>query len=249
MNIIRYIGIAILMLSLFGCNNEPAKTLEEENTLIMGVTADYPPFEFIKHKKIVGFDIDLAHEIANELGYKIYIKDMDFSALIPALHAGKIDFILSSMSRTPEREKAVDFSVPYYIPTFAIIYKKDNPIKRTEDFSNKTIAVQLGSTMELFLKEQLKRVKNLDILTLSRTPTMIQELKLGRVNGVLIEEAQAKEFSQKNPELAYSLIADNKEGIAVAFAKNSKLKSKFNAAINKLKKSGKLEELENKWLL
>lgn len=249
MQLVKYLCAIILCLSLTSCEDkETQRNVSENNTLVMGVTADYPPFEFIKDKKIVGFDIDLAHEIAKKLHYKIYIKDMDFDALIPALHAGRVDFVMSGMTKTPEREKSIDFSLPYYTPTFAIVYRKEHPLQSVQDFANKIIAVQLGSTMENFLKEELAKTP-MDIITLTRTPTMIQELKVGRVDGVLIEESQAKQFLKKYSELDYSLIQETEDGVAAAFPKGSKLKAQFNEALIKLRDSGKLDELKKKWHL
>src|SRR4051812_47325674 len=81
-----------------------------EKTLVMGFSADYPPFEFKKNGEVVGLDIDVAREVAQALGFSLVLQDMDFSALIPALQSGRIDFAMSGMTLNEERKKNVDFS-------------------------------------------------------------------------------------------------------------------------------------------
>src|SRR5690348_9044294 len=71
-----------------------------KKVLTMGTSADYPPFESVdteKSKNIIGFDIDLANAIAGKLGYKVQVKDMDFSGLIQALKSGQVDFVMAGM--------------------------------------------------------------------------------------------------------------------------------------------------------
>ncbi|MEQ9115424.1 MAG: ABC transporter substrate-binding protein [Rickettsiales bacterium] len=241
-------SVFLMLLVLYSCGNEEkADKSNDKEMLIMGVSADYPPFEFIKSKKVVGFDIDLANQIAKKLGVKLYIKEMNWDSLIPALHSGRVDFVMSAMSKTSDRAKNVDFSIPYYAPSLAILYKKSAPIKDVSLFDNKEIAVQLGSTMESFIRKQSKKYK-IDIISLTRVPTMVQELKLGRVDAVLIEEAQAKEFVLRDQNLDYSLASDNDGEYSVAFPKNSDLKSRFDEALVAIRDSGELDKIKSKWL-
>src|SRR5690606_37212807 len=103
--------LAIFMLcliTLIGCQSG------NEGTLILGTSADYPPFEFLSGNDIVGLDIEIAEHVAESLNKKLIIKDMDFSTLIPALNAGKIDIAMAGLSVTPERKKRVDFSDVYF---------------------------------------------------------------------------------------------------------------------------------------
>ena len=237
----------ILSLSLItSCgDNQEAK---DNNILRIGLTADYPPFEFMKDNVISGFDVDLANMLAKELGKKLSIQDMDWDSLIPAVQTGRIDCVISGMTATDQRKENVDFSTPYYTPKFAMIYRRDNEVKTIKDLNNSIIGVQLGSTMETFLKNQVDQVQNLDIVTLKRTPTMAQELKLSRLDGVLVEEAQAKAFVEKEQDLSYSTFESNEPGYSIAFIKNSPLKTQVDAALTNLQDSGELEKLQNKWL-
>ena len=77
---------------------------------------------------------------------------------------------------------------------------------------------------------------------------MIQELKLSRLDGVLIEEAQAKAFTEKDLDLTFSIIESNEPGYSIALAKNSPLTQEIDAVLTKLQDSGELDKLRNKWL-
>ena len=107
--------------------------LESKDELRVGLTADYPPFEFMKDNVISGFDVDLAKMIAKKLNKKLSLHDMDYDSLIPALQSGRINCIISSMTATDQRKNNVDFSTPYYVPKFAIIYRRDNEVKTIKD--------------------------------------------------------------------------------------------------------------------
>ncbi|OJF77387.1 MAG: amino acid ABC transporter substrate-binding protein [Treponema sp. CETP13] len=92
--------------------------------LKMGTNAAFAPFEYIEGTKKVGFDITMSENIAQDAGMKLEVIDMAFDSLIGALQAGQIDFIAAGMSVTPERQKNVDFSQPYYSSNQVIIVRK-----------------------------------------------------------------------------------------------------------------------------
>lgn len=93
-------------------------------TIKLGTNAAFPPFEYVEGKNIVGFDITMGEKIAATADSKLEVVDMAFDSLIPALQAGKIDFIAAGMSVTEERKKNVDFSVPYFASEQVIIVRK-----------------------------------------------------------------------------------------------------------------------------
>jgi len=253
MNRFILIGIAVLALAAIILSiNLLIKSPEvdtKSKTLVMGVSLDYPPFEFMKNGEPMGYDIELAHILAKELGFNLKIKDMDFNSLIPALNSGQIDFIISSMSQTDERAKSVDFSRLYYRSKVAIVTKREADAEGILHFSNTKIGVQMGSTMEIYAKQKQLSVKNMSILAISRVPQLIEELKLGRLDGVLLEADVAKAIVSKTQSLKSTMVKDFDGGYAIVFAKNSSLVSEFNQVLEQLERSGKLRELESKWVV
>lgn len=242
--IIQSLIISLVSILATGCDGN-----KNANTIIMGCSAEYPPFEFKIGGELMGFDVDLARLICEKLGYTLEIKDMDFNGLIAALNSGRVDFAMSGVTVTEERMKWVDFSQIYYEPKFAIIYRKDNPVEG-KMMNGKKIGVQLGSTMEFYLKEKTNEIGGIEILSLNRNPELIQELKIGRIDAIIIEQSQAEHLVKANKELNYSVLNDSAgEGYAIAFPKGSELKVKFNKALDEIKSDGELESISKKWSL
>lgn len=236
----------VFLVDIFKEKNTP--NVNNKKTLVMGVSLDYPPFEFMSLGKPQGFDIDLAYMLAEEMGFNIEIKDMDFSTLIPALNTKQIDFIISAMSPSAERAKNVDFTRLYYQAKIEVVTLASTNAEEVAKFENKKIGVQMGSTMEMYLKKKQALVQGLEILSIGRVPALIEELKLGRVDGVLLDAQISQKIIYKNPDLKAFVIPDYIGGNAVVLPLNSPLTERFNHALEKLESEGKLSSLEEKWL-
>lgn len=212
-------------------------------TLNIGLSADYPPFEYKNGDKLLGFDVDLAKKIAAMLNMQVEFKEMGFAALFNALEQGEVDLIISSVGKTDEREKNFAFSTPYYYDKLTVIYKKSNPIY--PPFKSDNIACQLGSLMEIWCNQNANPKKVLRFDTFNQA---IEALKSGHADGVLIDETQAKEFAYHNKDLAYSVIGNSGGGNSVVLHKKSQRVTEINKIIEKLQQDGYLKNLEDKWI-
>jgi arginine/lysine/histidine transporter system substrate-binding protein len=252
--ILSLILVLIISTTLAACGagKENAETASgEAKKLIMGTSADYKPFEYVdtaNSDEFIGYDIDLAHMLADELGYEIEIKDMEFSGLISALKTGQVDFVLSAMTPTPERQKNVDFSDVYYTAKDMIISTKESGIQSEKDLDGKTVGVQLGSIQQ-DAAEELSTSIPLKVETRDRIPELIQDLQNGRFDAIIIENTVANGYLDKNKELQGNTMDVNEEeaGSAVALPKDSELTSEFNDALKKLEENGELDKLAEKW--
>jgi len=240
---IKKILLCLLLLSSVACQEK-----KNENIIKLATSPDYPPFEYKKNGEIVGFDIDMAKLIAKELGKELSIIEIDFSSLIPALQSGKVDFVISGLTVTEDRERNVDFSDVYYKASIVGLAFQNQNIKNIEDLKDKKIGAQLGSVMEIFAKDQQKELEGVTVTSLSNNLHLLQELKLGRIDILFLEEGQIKDFLSMNPELVSITFPKTGSGYAVAFRKNSDLKDQFNKAIGKLKSEGVLKKQEKFWL-
>ena len=128
------VGALAAVLAVSGCggNGDKAKSGDAVKSGVpsivrVGAETTFPPFEFTKDDKYVGFDLDLAEAVIKQMGSKMEFKSMGFDALIPAVQSGQIDMIASGLSANPEREKQVAFSDVYFDKNgFVIIVNKDN---------------------------------------------------------------------------------------------------------------------------
>lgn len=245
------------MLAACGTAEEtPAETgdetvAEERETLVMATSADYPPYESVdlQSGEIIGFDPDIANYIAEELGYELKIEDMSFDGLIPALQAGRADFVLSGMTPTEERKENVDFSDVYFVAENVIVTTEEKDISSMDELAGKKIGVQLGSIQETEA-ESLAEELGFDVVKLNRIPEIIQELLAGRIDGILMEDTVASGFLEAQDQLRSFVIPTDSEdevGSAIAFPKGSELVEPFNEVLNEMIDSGKMDELILEW--
>jgi polar amino acid transport system substrate-binding protein len=237
---------------LAGCSGNQSSASGGKPKLVMGTSADYPPYEFHDTSsgddKIVGFDVDIANYIAKKLGFQLEIQDMDFNGLLPALQSKRIDFIMAGMTPTEERKKNADFSIIYYDAKNSIVSKAGSNLKKPEDLAGKKVGVQLGSIQEEEAKKFAQKVKGMQIVQLNKIGDLIEEIKSGRIDAAIIEDTVAKGYVQSNPDLQYSTIeTEGSNGSAVAFPKGSKYVEQFNKVIKEMQENGEMKKLIKKW--
>lgn len=225
---------------------------DDENTLVMGTSADYPPFEYVEtgeSEEIIGFDIDLAKAITEKLGYELEVQDIDFSGLIPALNADRVDFVQSGMRPTEERRENVDFTDIYFESNHMIVTTEDSGIELIEDLEGKTLGVQLGSIQEGQAEEIEEEVDGVTVETRNRIPELVQELQTGRFDAAIITDTVAENYIASADGLTGFILPNEAEedGNAIAFNKDSGLTEEFNEVIREMQENGELEELVLKW--
>jgi arginine/lysine/histidine transporter system substrate-binding protein len=245
-------AVAIATVGLTAACGGGGTTGSEPKVLTMATSADYPPYEFVETaggtEEIVGFDVDIARHIATELGYELQISNIDFNGLIPALQAGRADFVMAGMTPTEERKQNVAFSDIYYDAKQTIVFPSAIAITSPADLGGKTVGVQLGSIQEELANELVKTTPGMKLAPLNRINEIIQELKSGRIEAAIIEDTVATGFLANNPDLKMLVIPEEgPAGSAVAFPKDSELVSEFNRVLAEMESSGLMNELIIKW--
>ena len=234
------LGIAA-SLFITSCNS----TQKDPNSIQVGICSDYPPFESRNdNNELVGYDVDLANMIGQELGKKIEFVDMSFNVLLNSVQSGKIDMVISSVGITEERKKQIDFSIPYFFNRLTVVSRKDLPLQDERALEDKRIGVQLGTSFAHWTKSRnLKNVTTMDL-----NPQLIEALKAKQIDGVIIDYTQAAIFCRKNSDLVHHFLQHDEKGTAVVFKKGNPLREHVNQILEKLKTSGQMTALEKKWL-
>ncbi|WP_096025782.1 basic amino acid ABC transporter substrate-binding protein [Campylobacter lanienae] len=219
-------------------------TLALSQTIKVGTNASYPPFEFIdEQNKISGFDMDLIDEISKIVGFKYEIVNLAFDALIPALKAGKIDIIASAMSATPVRQKAVDFSKPYYNTMNLFIKRADNSdLTKFEQLEGKKIAVQLGTVQELAAKE----IKSAKVMAIDDIYGAVMAVKNAKADALIVDSSIGYGYLKNNKDLVEFLtLPDGSDGFSFAYDKGKykEFQAKIDKAIDELKSNGIYDKL------
>ncbi|MCP8967018.1 transporter substrate-binding domain-containing protein [Ectobacillus ponti] len=247
---------SILVMSILGAcskREDTAKATDsgsKKKVLVMGTSADYKPYEYIdsaKSDEIIGFDADIAKYIGKELGYDIQIKSSDFSGLLASMEAKKVDFVMAGMTPTEERKKNADFTDIYFAAKNLVISKAGS-YTDLNSLKGKKVGVQTGSIQEGKAKDLQKKV-DFTIEGRDNVPQLFEELKIGRVDVIIVEDTVAKGYLKKFPELKTNNIseASDEAGSAIAFPKGSKLTSDFNGVLKKMKENGEMDKLIKKW--
>ena len=194
--------------------------------------------------QIVGVDIDLANEIAKELGVKVEVMDMEFNAVLAALQQGKVNLAISGISATEERQQTFDFSDNYFAPPQKMVINKENANELTslKNFAKKKVGAQKGSVQEDVVKEQ---VPDAQLVSVAKVPNLIIELKQGSIDGLVLEETVANSYIENNPEL---MLAD--VDLVSAMKKPTQLRYQKAKKIYKSKsiKSSKNYKAQEKWM-
>ncbi|MCT4544589.1 MAG: basic amino acid ABC transporter substrate-binding protein [Vallitalea sp.] len=228
-------------------DSEKAET--DKNTdkkfIVMGTSADFPPFEYIEAGEIVGFDIEISKKIAEKLGMELKIEDMKFGALTAALQTGKIEFIAAGMTRDEEKAKVINFSDSYFKSTQVILVKKDSDVvKSKDDLVGKKIGVQLGTTGEL----EAKKVEDATVESYDAGYTAVLDLAKGRIDAVVIDQKPAEKFASKNDKIVVLDEELTKEDYSLAVNKNNEeLLTTINEVLKEMHENGEYDKLYEKY--
>jgi polar amino acid transport system substrate-binding protein len=223
--------------------------IKDKGTMVVALNPEFAPFEFktlVDGKDtIVGADIEIAKAIGEELGVKVKFSSMSFNNVLASLQSGKADIAISGISATPERKKAYNFSEPYYESENVVLIKKTDLDKytKTTSLDGLSVGTQKGTIQETVASEQLKGAK---VVALTQNGEMINELKNGQIQAVVLEKPIAEGYVANNDDLTISNITlknDDADAYAVALPKDDdKLTKKVNKVINELKDSGKIDQ-------
>jgi polar amino acid transport system substrate-binding protein len=223
--------------------------IKDSGKLVVGTCADYPPYEwhFVQdgEDKIIGFDIDIAQAIADELGVELEVIDMDFDGLIPALSTGKVDMIIAGMNPTEERKQSVDFTDIYFTQKDALVIKSEDAedIRSEDDLKKARLATQKATIQETYL---LENFPDAEIKSVPKLNTAILYLVTGKADAVLMVETVARRYVEENEglEIAEFDVASTPNESAIAVAKDSEdFLDAVNAILDEMEDSGKIEEL------
>lgn len=233
-----------IVFAFAACSQAPA---EEEKELIMGTNAAFPPYEFVNDDgSFGGIDVDIATAIAEKLGYKLVVKDMEFDSLIAAVDGGSIDFAMAGMTVTDERKESVNFSNTYAQGVQVIIVPDGSDIKTVDDLDGKTIGVQAGTTGDIYCTDDYGQD---NVKQYKTGAEAVAALNNGQVDCVVIDNEPAKNYVAANEGLSILDTAYAEEDYAAAIAKtNDAFLADFNKALEELQADGTIDNIIAKYI-
>lgn len=241
--------IIIVLLTMFsGCQNKgnSIAKIKKRGVITVITNAVFPPFEYYKGREIQGIDIDIANEIAKDLGVKLEILDMNFDGLVVSIASGKGDFVAAGLTIDENKTKAITFSNEYIKVPQSLIVKKENlKINNVFDIKNKKIGVQIGTTSDKYVKDELDNgfLKDSDTKVIAKKEylDLVTDLRNNRLDVIALDGFIAEQLIRRNNDLRF-FDRDN-ESYALAVKKgNDELLNEINSTIKRLINSNKIRE-------
>lgn len=255
---------ALTAVVLAACGaDEKENTVATKDVLTVGLEAAYPPFNWSQttdangavkldgtNEYVAGYDVEIAKRVAEELGYDLKIKKIEWDGLPPALDTNVIDAIIAGMSPTADRKKTIDFTSNYYTSKFVIVTKADGKYanaKSLADFEGANITAQLNTT-NYDVIEQIPNVKK--HVGMDNFPAMRVAVETGVVDGYVAELPEAQSAAAANKNLTYVDVAaefkTSEEDVAVAIGVRKKfdLTDKISEIINKITEEERAKLME-----
>jgi ABC-type amino acid transport substrate-binding protein len=213
--------------------------------LTVGSDIPYPPFEQGKSGNYTGFDIELMEAIAEKIGRTAEFQDTSFETIFRDVAQGKFEAVISAATITPEREKAVAFSDPYYLSEQAILVQEGSEIKGLEDLEGKTVGAQQGTTGLELGKEKANAG---ELRPYPEGPDAVNALKAGTVEAVIIDAPVAQNAVEKSGGIEIAEKVPTEESYGIALAKdNTELLGEINQGLEEVEADGTYKTIYEKW--
>jgi polar amino acid transport system substrate-binding protein len=230
---------------------QTANTLDKIKSagrMVIGNGGAFPPFEFVQDGNLTGLDHDLGEELCKRMGVKAEWQVIEFAGLLPALTSGRVDILLTALTKTPERAQRIAFTAAYYQTGVAAAYRPGVKMDDPDDLAGKIVGVQTGTAGEKYVRDRFAdKVK--EIKGYPEFPLAMRDLEIGRVD-VVVNTVLA---------LRYNLSKSNRAGLKVSrvwepidVGMNTRLGddallAELNRHIAAMQGDGFLKGLDTKW--
>lgn len=252
----KCLPLIALLLFFVACQNDDSskgdnslEKVRQSGEFVLGLDDSFPPMGFRnKDNEIVGFDIDLASEVANRLGVKLRTQPISWDAKEQELNTGKIDCIWNGMSVDSARARAMNLSSPY-LENRMIFTVKDSSLSTLASLSGKKIAVQNGSTAQKILEASDAGKSAAGIFPFDDNQTALMDLDRGGVDAVFLDEIVAKYWISSNAK-PFIVLSEglSEEFYAVGFRKkDQQLRDAVDSILAQMKADGAFDVIVAKW--
>ncbi len=229
---------------------EQLQKIKDAGVINVGLEGTYPPFSFVDADgKLAGFEVEFSEALAKELGVKVKLQPTKWDGILAALESKRLDAVINQVTISEERKKKYDFSEPYTVSGIQalVLTKKaaELNIKSAADLAGKKVGVGLGTNYEQWLKDNQPKAI---IKTYDDDPTKFQDLRVGRIDAILIDRLAALEYAKKAKDTTAAGEAFSRQEAGIALRKGEpELLAAVNKAIDKLRADGTLKKLSEKY--
>lgn len=245
------VSALLLMAVNIAVAGETMDNILKKGELVVGITGTQPPLNIAdKDGKIIGYDADIAKLIAMNLGVEVKFATMPFAELLPALSAGKVDMVLSSMTMTLERNRKVAFIGPYYISGKGILTKTQSigALQQAEGINNPEfkVAALNNSTSQAFVEQAAPKAQ---LVPTKSYDEAIDLLLQDKVNAIVADYpfCAFSAFRHQDKGLIAGQSKLTIEPLGIAIREDALLINWLGNFINMLEVSGQVKNMTEKW--
>ena len=233
---------------LAGC--EKKVDPDEPKPLVVGMELSYPPFEMRDtSNQPDGISVRMAEDLGKMLGRPVEIEDVAWDGIIPALKSGKIDLIISSMTRTTEREQVIDFSDGYVTNGLCMLVPKGSDVESVDDLSEsgRKVAVKLATTGHQWAMGHLEGV---ELVTLDEAATCVLEVVQKKADAFIYDQISIYQHWKNNQDTTRPILKPIREETwAIGIKKgNDVLKAEVNSFLKQYSEDGKFDKLAERYM-
>lgn len=239
------ITVMMLLLMAVGCGEK------QTEKLIIGLDDQFPPMGFRDDQNnIVGFDIDLATEVAKRLGMEAVPTPIEWSSKELELDSGKVNVLWNGMTITDARKEAMLMSPAYINNAQVVVVAADSGLTELAQLAGKKVAMQDGSSAQDAYSKSAAIGTEAELITAADNITLLQDLKIGRIDAVVMDKVVADYYITESGEGKLALMTEElaTEEYGFAFKKdNTELANKVFAEMQKMVEDGTAAKISEKW--
>ncbi len=241
---------SLLHIICTGCVMLAATAAAAAPPLRVGMELSYPPFEMTDPEgRPTGVSVRLAEALGRHLGREVVIENIAFDGLIPALKTGKIDCIISSLTATPERARAIAFSEPYLKTGLALLVGRNSPVHSAADLDlpGRTIAVKKGTTGHQYAASSLKQAR---LLVLDKESAAAMEVIQGKADAFIYDSLSVFRSQRRHPDTTRAILRPFREetwAIGLRLGDDA-LRRQVNEFLDAFRRDGGFERLGDEFL-
>lgn len=228
--------------------NDWVTTSISDGTLVVAMSGEFQPFSYFEGNDLTGFDYEIGEAIAVELGLEFESQTGAFDTLIGGIQANRYDVLIASMSNTPERDEAVDFSDGYYVSGAQAFVAPDTECSDITQLDSPVVGVASGTTYQNYLNEEGADWVG-EVRTFSSDITALQDVATGRLDAAMTDRNVGLHQIQESDlelELCGPPLYVEEPAFAVKEG-NAELQAALNDALAEIKDNGTYGEISDKY--
>lgn len=237
--VLALVMVAACLTACGGAKGASLKDVQKAGKLMVATSPDFPPFESLEGDAVVGIEPDIMKLICDKLGVDVEFVQMDFDSVLIGIQAAKYDCAMSGITVTPDRQKNMLFTDPYYNAAQVIVVKEGSPITGKADLADKTVSVQTGTTAESGCNDE-----GIKVQAFAANADAKAALTTGKVDAWVVDNLTAIQMVEAGDGLTILDEKMTEEPYAFAFAMGSEdLVAAINDALAELIADGTVESI------